>query len=849
MIYNINMDNQRNHDLFLTDIVETDTEYIPLLTPEDEKRISEEEIPEEVPIMTLRNAVLFPGVVIPITVGRDKSIRLIKEAYKKHQAIGVVAQKDAAVEDPNQNDLHEIGTIAMVMKTLQMPDGNTTVIIQGKRRFQLQEITQTEPYLKGKVAPYGEGLVIPRDRQFKALIQSIKDLAMQITQKSGTLPFEASFALKNIDSPWFMVNFIASNLVQSMPEKQRLLEINDITAFATELLSILSNEVQMIELKHQIQSKVKMDMDKQQREYLLNQQLRTIQEELGGTPNEIDIKVLREKAAKKKWSKEVEETFEKELQKLQRMNPQVAEYGIQHNYLEYIVELPWNEYTKDNFDLKHAQKVLDKDHFGLEKIKDRIIEYLAVLKLKNDMKSPILCLVGPPGVGKTSLGKSIAKALGRKYIRMSLGGVRDESELRGHRKTYIGAMPGRIIQNLRKAKSSNPVFVLDEIDKVSGNNVNGDPQAALLEVLDPEQNMAFADNFIEMDYDLSKVLFIATANNLATIHPALRDRMEIIDLSGYLREEKFEIAKRHLIPKQLKEHGLTSKDVTFSKEMVMKIIDDYTREAGVRTLERQIANVIRRKAKNIVTGDEYDKKVTEQDLKDTLGVGMFHDGDEVKHSVPGVAIGLAWTPVGGEILSIEVSLSRGHGSLHLTGNLGEVMKESATIAYEYIKSHSNQLEIDPAVFEEWNVHIHVPEGATPKDGPSAGITMLTALTSAFTQRKVKDQLAMTGEITLRGRVLPVGGIQEKMLAAKRNDVTDVILSVENKRDFSDIKEDYVKGLNFHFVNSMMEVLELALEKEQDINDLDYNQYLTNTHKRVTGFLSQQDGETTRQRVN
>lgn len=843
------MDNQINHDLFLTDIVETDTEYIPLLTPEDEKRISEEEIPEEVPIMTLRNAVLFPGVVIPITVGRDKSIRLIKEAYKRHQAIGVIAQKDASVEDPSQNDLHEIGTVAMVMKTLQMPDGNTTVIIQGKRRFKLQEITQTEPYLKGKVVPYDDGLSIPRDRQFKALIQSIKDLAMQITQKSGTLPFEATFALKNIDSPWFMVNFIASNLVQSMEEKQRLLEINDITKFATELLSILSNEVQMIELKHQIQNKVKMDMDKQQREYLLNQQLRTIQEELGGTPNEIDIKVLQEKAAKKKWPKEVKETFEKELQKLQRMNPQVAEYGIQHNYLEYIVELPWNEFTKDNFDLKHAQKVLDKDHFGLEKIKDRIIEYLAVLKLKNDMKSPILCLVGPPGVGKTSLGKSIAKALGRKYIRMSLGGVRDESELRGHRKTYIGAMPGRIIQSLRKAKSSNPVFVLDEIDKVSGNNVNGDPQAALLEVLDPEQNMAFSDNFLEMDYDLSKVLFIATANNLSTIHPALRDRMEIIDLNGYLREEKYEIAKRHLIPKQLKEHGLTSKDVTFSKEMVMKVIDDYTREAGVRNLERQIASVIRRKAKNIVMGDEYDKKVTEKDLKDTLGVGMFHDGDEVKHTVPGVAIGLAWTPVGGEILSIEVSLSRGHGALHLTGNLGEVMKESATIAYEYIKSHSSQLDIDPTVFDEWNVHIHVPEGATPKDGPSAGITMLTALTSAFTQRKVKDQLAMTGEITLRGRVLPVGGIQEKMLAAKRNDVKDVILSVENKRDFSDIKEDYVKGLNFHFVSSMMEVLDLALEKEQDINDLDYNQYLHNSHKRVAGFINQQDNETTRQRVN
>ena len=834
------MDNNLNHDIFLTDIVETDTEYIPLLTAEDEKRINEEEIPEEVPIMTLRNAVHFPGVVIPITVGRDKSIKLIKEAYKRHLPIGVVAQKDAAVEDPGQNDLHEIGTIAMVMKTLQMPDGNTTVIIQGKRRFQLQEITQTEPYLRGKVAPYGDGPVIPRDRQFKALIQSIKDLAMQITQKSSNLPFEASFALKNIDSPWFMVNFIASNLVHSIQDKQRLLEINDITTFATELLAILTNDVQMLELKHQIQSKVKMDMDKQQREYLLNQQLRTIQEELGGTPNEIDIKVLKEKAAKKKWPNEVKETFEKELGKLQRMNPQVAEYGIQHNYLEYIVELPWNEYTKDNFDLKHAQKVLDKDHFGLEKIKDRIIEYLAVLKLKNDMKSPILCLVGPPGVGKTSLGKSVAKALGRKYIRMSLGGVRDESELRGHRKTYIGAMPGRIIQNLRKAKSSNPVFILDEIDKVSGNNVNGDPQAALLEVLDPEQNMAFSDNFLEMDYDLSKVLFIATANSLSTIHPALRDRMEIIDLSGYLREEKYEIAKRHLIPKQLKEHGLTSKDVTFPKDMVMKVIDDYTREAGVRNLERQIASVIRRKAKNIVMGDEIEKKVSAKDLKDALGVGMFHDGDEVKHSVPGVAIGLAWTPVGGEILSIEVSLSRGHGMLHLTGNLGDVMKESATIAYEYIKSHSSQLEIDPSVFEEWNVHIHVPEGATPKDGPSAGITMLTALTSAFTQRKVKDRLAMTGEITLRGRVLPVGGIQEKMLAAKRNDVADVILSVENKRDFAEIKEDYVKGLNFHFVSSMMEVLDLALEKEQDVNDLDYNQYLMNSHKRVAGFLNQQN---------
>jgi len=776
-------------------------------------------------------------VVIPITVGRNKTIRLVKDAYKKGMDIGVITQRDAKVEDPQQADLFEIGTIAQVMKTLEMPDGNTTVIIQGKRRFRLEEITATEPYLRGRITPFGDSSPVPRDRQFKALIQSIKDMAMQIVQKSGAVPFEATFAIRNIESPWFMVNFIASNLVAKMEDRQKLLEINDITKFANELLKFLNKEMQMVDLKQQIQSKVKTDLDKQQREYLLNQQLRTIQEELGGTPNEQDIKELTQKAAKKKWSKEVADVFNKELQKLQRMNPQQADYGIQHNYLEYLVELPWNEYTKDNFDLEHAQKVLDKDHFGLEKIKDRIVEHLAVLKLKNDMKAPILCLVGPPGVGKTSLGKSIAKALGRKYIRMSLGGVRDESELRGHRKTYIGAMPGRIIQNLKKAKSSNPVFILDEIDKVSGNNINGDPQAALLEVLDPEQNNTFNDNFIELDYDLSKVMFIATANNLQTIHPALRDRMEIIDLNGYLREEKYEIAKRHLIPKQLKEHGLKSKDVTFSESIIYKIIDDYTREAGVRNLERKIADVIRKKAKAIVVGGEYEKKVTEDDLKKALGVPMHHDEEEVKHTMPGVAIGLAWTPVGGEILSIEVSLSRGRGALNMTGNLGDVMKESATIAYEFIKAHANELKINPIVFEEWNVHIHVPEGATPKDGPSAGITMLTALTSALTQRRVKDKLAMTGEITLRGRVLPVGGIQEKMLAAKRNNVTDVILSRDNERDFMDIKKEYIEGLQFHFVDNMLEVLDLALEKEQEINSLDYNKFLVDSHKKVAGFKS------------
>ena len=829
------MGNKINHEIIVSDIIEADTEYIPLFSPEDEKRMIAAQLPEELPIMALRNAVLFPGVVIPITVGRNKTIRLVKDAYKKGMDIGVITQRDAKVEDPQQADLFEIGTIAQVMKTLEMPDGNTTVIIQGKRRFRLEEITAAEPYLRGRITPYGDSSAVPRDRQFKALIQSIKDMAMQIVQKSGAVPFEATFAIRNIESPWFMVNFIASNLVAKMEDRQKLLEINEITKFANELLKLLNKEMQMVDLKQQIQSKVKTDLDKQQREYLLNQQLRTIQEELGGTPNEQDVKDLKAKAAKKKWSKEVAEVFEKELQKLQRMNPQAADYGVQHNYLETLVELPWNEYTKDNFDLEHAQKVLDKDHFGLEKIKDRIVEHLAVLKLKNDMKAPILCLVGPPGVGKTSLGKSIAKALGRKYIRMSLGGVRDESELRGHRKTYIGAMPGRIIQNLKKAKSSNPVFVLDEIDKVSGNNINGDPQAALLEILDPEQNNTFNDNFIELDYDLSKVMFIATANNLQTIHPALRDRMEIIDLNGYLREEKYEIAKRHLIPKQLKEHGLKSKDVTFSESIIYKIIDDYTREAGVRSLERKIADVIRKKAKSIVIGGNYEKKVTEDDLKKALGVPMHHDEEEVKHAMPGVAIGLAWTPVGGEILSIEVSLSRGRGALNMTGNLGDVMKESATIAYEFIKAHANELKINPIVFEEWNVHIHVPEGATPKDGPSAGITMLTALTSALTQRRVKDKLAMTGEITLRGRVLPVGGIQEKMLAAKRNNVTDVILSRDNERDFMDIKKEYVEGLQFHFVDNMLEVLDLALEKEQEVNSLDYNKFLVDSHKKITGF--------------
>ena len=816
-------------------MMDSNAEFIPVLTIEEGRLAQEEEVPEELPILPLRNSVLYPGVVIPITVGRDKSIQLVKEYNRKRKAIGVIAQKESNVEEPMLDDLYKVGTSAQILKTFEMPDGNVTVIIQGKRRFEVVEPTQVEPYIKATVMPYAASVDIPNTRKFNALIQSVRELAIQVIARSRNLSQEAGFAIKNIDDPIFLLNFVASNVEADMPVRQGLLEARNLNQMASDLLAVLTDEQQMLELKQQIQSKVRVDMDKQQREYYLNQQLRTIQEELGGNPNEQDVKELTEKAAKKKWSKEVSEVFDRELKKLERMHPQAAEYGIQLNYLQYLVDLPWEEYTKDNFDLKRAQRILDADHYGLDKVKDRIVEHLAVLKLRNDMKSPILCLVGPPGVGKTSLGKSIARALNRKYVRMSLGGVRDESELRGHRKTYIGAMPGRIIQNLRKVKSGNPVFVLDEIDKVSGNNISGDPQAALLEILDPEQNNAFYDNFIELDYDLSKILFIATANNLATIHPALRDRMEIIDLSGYLREEKYEIAKRHLIPKQMKEHGLDNKQITFPKDIVMHIIDDYTREAGVRNLERRIGDMMRHRAKQVVSEEAFDKKITIEDLRKVLGVPMHHDEDEVKHTMPGVATGLAWTQVGGEILSIEVSLSRGGGHLSLTGNLGEVMKESATIAYEFIKAHASQLNINPDVFETWNVHVHIPEGATPKDGPSAGITMLSALTSAFTQRKVKSQLAMTGEITLRGRVLPVGGVKEKMLAAKRNGVTDLILSIDNEHDIKDIKEDYIEGLNFHYVENMMEVLDLALEKEQDKNDLDYNKYLNNLHPEVIGF--------------
>ncbi len=808
-----------NNMLQFSDLLDADAEFIPLLSAEDEEIMNAEEIPDELAILPLRNAVLFPGVVIPITVGRDKSIRLVKEAYRKEKTIGVISQKDPGVEDPQSSDLHNVGTVAHILKTLQMPDGNTTVIIQGKKRFELVEIVQEEPYLRAKVKSYDNNLIIPDNEAFNALIQSIKDISIQIINKSPNIPSEASFAIRNIESPVFLVNFVSSNLNISNVEKQQLLEVTDMLKRANKVLEALTKELQLLDLKNQIQSKVKVDLDKQQRDYFLNQQLKTIQEELGGSPHELEIKEMKEKASKKKWSKEIGEVFGREMTKLQRMNPSAAEYSIQLNYLDYLVELPWNEYSTDNFDLKRAQRILDEDHFGLEKVKERIIEHLAVYKLKQDMKSPILCLVGPPGVGKTSLGKSVARALGRKYIRMSLGGLRDEAELRGHRKTYIGAMPGRLIQNLKKAKISNPVYVLDEIDKVIGNNISGDPQAALLEILDPEQNHSFYDNFLEVDYDLSRVMFIATANNLSTVHPALRDRMEVIDLSGYLVEEKIEIARKHLIPKQLTEHGVNHRQVKFTKRVLESIIQDYTREAGVRSLERQIARIIRNKAKFIAMDEPYEPNVKIDELDKVLGVRIFHREQSASNEVPGIATGLAWTPVGGEILFIEVSLSYGKGDLKLTGNLGDVMKESATIALEYLKSHSQALGIDPKSFALWNVHVHVPEGATPKDGPSAGITMFTALASAFTQRKVRGRLAMTGEITLRGKVLPVGGIKEKLLAARRGKVTDIILSKENQKDLTEIKADYIEGLNLHFVDNMSEVIELALLNEKVKNPL------------------------------
>ncbi len=804
-----------NDKFRFTDLIENDSEFIPLLSSEDEEQMNQEEVPEILPILPLRNTVLFPGVVIPITVGRDKSIKLIKDYYKGERIIGAVAQKSSDIDDPTIKDLHEVGTIAYIIKILQMPDGSTTAIIQGKKRFRIKEIVQDEPYFMARVASFETGKPIVKDKKFNALMASIKDLAIQIINLSPNLPTDSVFAIRNIESPVFLVNFISSNLNVSLEEKQLLLTIDDLKERAKTVLGLLTKELQVIELKNQIQNKVKIDLDKQQRDYLLNQQLKTIQEELGENPHTHDILELQEGALLKKWPDNVAETFNKELTKLQRMNPSSMEYSMQLNYVSILLDLPWNEFTTDNFDLKRALRVLNKDHFGLESVKDRIIEYLAVLKIKKDMKSPILCLFGPPGVGKTSLGRSIATALNRKYIRVSLGGLRDEAEIRGHRKTYIGAMPGRIIQSIRKAKASNPVFVLDEIDKVIGANINGDPSAALLEVLDPEQNSTFYDNFLELEYDLSKVMFVATANNLSTIHPALLDRMEVIEINGYLLEEKIEIAKRHLIPKQLSEHGLDASHVEFSKKIIETIIDKYTRESGVRSLEKSIAKVVRHIARFVATEEKYNKRITEESLAKILGVPRYkHESDTDIHTL-GVVTGLAWTPVGGEILFVETSLSKGTGGFSITGNLGDVMKESATLAYEYLKSKCELLNIAPEELEKHNVHIHIPEGATPKDGPSAGITLFTALASVYTKRLVKPKLAMTGEITLRGKVLPVGGIKEKILAARRAGIKEIILPVDNKKDIEEINAEYIKGLKFHYVDQMIDVINLALQKPEE----------------------------------
>ena len=809
--------NSKNNFLFSREIEDQD-DFIPILVDGDDADLSTIEVPGILPILPLRNTVLFPGVVMPITVGRQKSLLLIREAYSGNKLIGTVAQKDGQIEDPDPDDLFQAGTMAEILKILEMPDGSTSVIIQGRRRFRMRGIVKTDPYLKAEVLVLDDILPNTKMHEFGALVESLKDLALKIVKSSGNIPPEAQFAVKNIENATFLINFICNNTDLNAFEKQEMLELDDLRERSTKLLTYLVREVQLIDLKKDIQKKVKVDMDQQQREYLLHQQIKTIQDELGGNPSEQEIADLKKRSLEKKWSDKVQAVFEKELSKLIRMNPAAGEYSVQAGYLETFLDLPWNVYSEDNFDLRNAEKILDEDHYGLEKVKDRILEHLAVLKLKGDMKSPILCLYGPPGVGKTSLGKSVARALGRKFVRMSLGGLHDESEIRGHRKTYIGAMPGRIIQNLKKAGTSNPVFILDELDKVSS-DFHGDPASALLEVLDPEQNSEFHDNYIDQDYDLSRVMFIATANSLNTIHPALRDRLELIDVSGYLLEEKIEIAKRHLIARQLEGHGMKKDDVKFSKEALIRLIEDYTRESGVREMDKQIAKVIRRVARKIAFEEEYNKKIGAAEILEYLGSPRFSKESYEGNEYAGVVTGLAWTSAGGEILYVETSLSQGKSKFTITGNLGEVMKESASIALEYLKSHSSQLGLKPEVFEKWDVHMHIPEGAIPKDGPSAGITMATALASAFTQRKVKKGLAMTGEITLRGRVLPVGGIKEKILAAKRAGIKEIVMSKENKKDIEEIKEIYLKGLTFHYVENVGDVFEIALMDEKVKNPL------------------------------
>ncbi|MDD3567118.1 MAG: endopeptidase La [Bacteroidales bacterium] len=801
----------------LSDSFDQDSEFIPLFT-EDSGDFEVKDMPKTLPILALRNTVLFPGVVLPITVGREKSVKLVKNLTQKTKFLGAVSQMDAKIEDPEVKDLFNLGTIARVLKVLEMPDGSTSVILQGLHRFQVLEYIATDPYFMASVQTLTDEPTNEKDKEFEALISSIKDFAIKIINLSPNMPQEASFAIKNIDNYYFLINFICSNIELPAPDKQKLLEQNDLKSRSTLLLELMGRELQLLEIKNDIQSKVKLDMSQQQREYFLHQQMKTIQDELGGSPNEKEIEAMQKQSETKKWSKEVAEVFTRELSKLSNMNPMAPDYSMQLNYVQLMLDLPWNEYTEDNFDLKRAKKVLDEDHFGLEQVKERILEHLAVLKLKGDMKAPIICLYGPPGVGKTSLGKSVARALDRKYARISLGGLHDEAEIRGHRKTYIGAMPGRIIHNLKKVKSSNPVFILDEIDKI-GKDFHGDPASALLEVLDPEQNNAFHDNYLDVDFDLSKVLFITTANNIGSINPALRDRMEMIEMSGYIMEEKVEIAKRHLIPDQLENHGITKKQLTIPSKTLQEVIQGYTRESGVRSLNQRIAKIVRNAAKSIAFGEEYSKSVTLADLKKVLGAPKYLKDLYQGNDLAGVATGLAWTSVGGEILFIETSLSKGKGKLTITGNLGDVMKESAVIALQYIKSNSQRFGLTPDIFDSWDVHLHVPEGAIPKDGPSAGITMITSLASAFTQRKIRKSIAMTGEITLRGKLLPVGGIKEKILAAKRASITEIILSKENEKDVAEIKDIYIKGLSFKYFDNIGDVLEYVLLHQKVKNAL------------------------------
>lgn len=811
------MSYKRKH--FYTNILSSDladdegVEMISLLSSEEDQSEDKDKIPDELPILPVKNTVLFPGVVIPITVGRQKSIKLVKKAYKGDRIIGVIAQANQAKEEPASEDLYKVGTVAHILKMLVLPDGNTTIIIQGKRRFEVETYLQEDPYITAKIKLITETFPDSTKKETKALVNSLKDAASKILSLNPEIPQEAQIALDNIDSPSFLTHFLSSNINTEVGEKQKLLETNDGIARATALLKHMLKDIQLLELKREIQSKVHSDIDQQQRDYYLRQQIKVLQDELGFDGPDQEVDALRAKGMKKKWPEAIAKHFNKELDKVLRMNPMAAEYPIAITYTELLLELPWNEYTKDNFDLAKAQKILDADHYGLEKVKERIIEYLAVLKLKNNLKGPILCLYGPPGVGKTSLGRSIAKALNRKYVRMSLGGVHDEAEIRGHRKTYVGAMPGKIIQNLKKAKSANPVFILDEIDKLSS-DFRGDPSSAMLEVLDPEQNKSFMDNYLEVDFDLSKVLFIATANSLDSIQPALRDRMEIIELTGYTLEEKVEIAKKHLIPKQREEHGLKAKDVSFDSKAIVKIIEQYTSESGVRSLERRIGSVIRKIAKAIAMDEPYHKTITPTDVVKLLGGEIFDKELYNDNEVAGVVTGLAWTQVGGEILFVESSLSRGRGKLTLSGQLGDVMKESAITALSYLKANADQLSINYKVFDQYDLHVHVPAGAVPKDGPSAGITMLTSISSAFTQRKVKNFLAMTGEITLRGKVLPVGGIKEKILAAKRAGIKEIVLCSKNKKDIMEINASYIKDLQIHYVDNVDEVLEIALLKEK-----------------------------------